>query len=153
MLLESVKGIQLFSNKLFFFLIDEYENFEDYQQQLMNTLIKHSGEIYSFKICVRELGWRVHTTISGNESLSSPADFTRIDISEVMEERQFEDFSHKVCQDRLAALVEGSDQDVTKIEELLPPLSEEEEARLLPDRRSQFGHITRVAADRSTGNC
>ena len=131
MLLESVKGIQLFSNKLFFFLIDEYENFEDYQQQVMNTLIKHSGEIYSFKICVRELGWRVHTTISGNESLSSPADFTRIDISEVMEERQFEDFSHKVCQDRLAALVEGSDQDVTKIEELLPPLSEEEEARLL----------------------
>ena len=131
MLLEAVKGLQVFANKLFFFLIDEYENLEDYQQQLMNTLIKHSGELYSFKICVRELGWRVRTTISGNESLSSPADYTRINISEVMEDGKFEEFSHKVCQDRLAALVEGSDQDVTEIEELLPPLSEEEEARLL----------------------
>ena len=131
MLLEAVKGLQAFTNKLFFFLIDEYENFEDYQQQLMNTLIKHSGELYSFKICVRELGWRVRTTISGNESLSSPADYTRINISEVMEDGKFEEFSHKVCQDRLAALVEGNDQDVTEIEKLLPPLSEEEEARLL----------------------
>ena len=131
MLLEAVKGLREFANKFFFFLIDEYENFEDYQQQLMNTLIKHSGELYSFKICVRELGWRVRTTISGNESLSSPADYTRINISEVMEDGKFEEFSHKVCQDRLAALVEGSDQDVTEIEELLPPLSEEEEARLL----------------------
>ena len=131
MLLEAVKGLQVFTDKLFFFLIDEYENFEDYQQQLMNTLIKHSGELYSFKICVRELGWRVRTTISGNESLSSPADYTRINISEVMEDGKFEEFSHKVCQDRLAALVEGNDQDVTEIKKLLPPLSEEEEARLL----------------------
>ena len=131
MLLESVKGIEVFANKLFFFLIDEYENFEDYQQQLMNTLIKHSGELYSFKICVKELGWRVRTTISGNESLSSPADYARINISEVMEDGRFEDFSHKVCQDRLAALIEGSDQDAVKIKELLPRLSEEEEAKLL----------------------
>ena len=86
LLIESVKRLDLFADKLFFFLIDEYENLEDYQQQLMNTLIKHSGELYSFKICVRELGWRVRTTISGNESLSSPADYTRINISEVIQD-------------------------------------------------------------------
>ena len=131
LLIESVKRLDLFADKLFFFLIDEYENLEDYQQQLMNTLIKHSGEVYSFKICVRELGWRVRTTISGSESLSSPADYTRINISEVMQGRGFEEFSHKVCQDRLATLIEGNHQDVAEIRELLPSLSEEEEARLL----------------------
>ena len=131
LLIESVKQLDVFVDKLFFFLIDEYENLEDYQQQLMNTLIKHSGELYSFKICVRELGWRVRTTISGNESLSSPADYTRINISEVMQSNEFEEFCHKVCQDRLAALVEGNHQDVPEIRELLPSLSEEEEARLL----------------------
>ena len=131
LLIESAKRLGVFADKLFFFLIDEYENLEDYQQQLMNTLIKHSGELYSFKICVRELGWRVRTTISGNESLSSPADYTRINISEVMQDDGFEEFSRKVCQDRLAALIEGNHQDVPEIQELLPSLSEEDEARLL----------------------
>ena len=131
LLLESVKRLDVFADKLFFFLIDEYENLEDYQQQLMNTLIKHSGELYSFKICARELGWRVHNTTSGNESLISPADYIRIDIAEVMQDKGFEEFSHKVCQDRLTALVEGNDQVGIEIKELFPPISEEEEATLL----------------------
>ena len=131
LLIESVKRLDGFTDKLFFFLIDEYENLEDYQQQLVNTLIKHSGELYSFKICVRELGWRKRDTSSGNESLISPADYISIDISEKMQETGFEEFSHKVCQDRLTALVEGNDQVVSQITQLLPPISEEEEATLL----------------------
>ena len=131
LLLESVRRQEVFVDKLFFFLIDEYENLEDYQQRLMNTLIKHSGELYSFKVCVRELGWRVRNTLAENEYLVSPADYIRIDITEVMQGPQFEAFSHKVCQDRLAALVEGSSNDVAEIRDLLPSISEEEEARLL----------------------
>ena len=131
LLIESVKRLDEFADKLFFFLIDEYENLEDYQQQLMNTLIKHSGELYSFKICVRELGWRVRNTLAENEYLNSPADYIRIDITEVMEGPRFEQFSHRVCQDRLAALVEGNHQVVAEIQDLLPSISEEEEATLL----------------------
>ena len=131
LLLESVRRLDVFTDKLFFFLIDEYENFEDYQQQLMNTLIKHSGELYSFKICVRELGWRVRNTIAENEYLISPADYIRIDITEVMQGADFEDFSHKVCQDRLADLVAGNTNSLTDIRDLLPSISEEEEAILL----------------------
>ena len=130
-LIESVKRLEVFAGKLFFFLIDEYENLKDYQQQLMNTLIKHSGELYSLKICVRELGWRVRNTTAGNEYLVSPADYIRIDITEVMQGARFEEFSHQVCQDRLAALVEGNHRVVAEIRELLPSISEEEEAKLL----------------------
>ena len=131
LLIESVRRQEIFADKLFFFLIDEYENLEDYQQRLMNTLIKHSGELYSFKICVRELGWRVRNTLAENEFLISPADYIRIDITEVMQGAQFEQFSHRVCQDRLAALVEGNSDDVAEIRDLLPFISEEAEARLL----------------------
>ena len=130
LLLESVRRQEVFNGKLFFFLIDEYENLEDYQQRLINTLIKHSGEAFSFKVCVRELGWRARDTLAG-EYLVSPADYIRIDITEVMQGAQFEEFSHKVCQDRLAALVDGNSNDVIEIRDLLPPISEEEEARLL----------------------
>ena len=97
----------------------------------MNTLIKHSGEVYSFKVCVRELGWRVHNTLAENEYLVSPADYIRIDITDVMRRTQFDAFSHKVCQDRLAALVHGNNNDVAEIRDLLPPISEEDEAKLL----------------------
>ena len=97
----------------------------------MNTLIKHSGEVYSFKVCVRELGWRVRNTLAENEYLVSPADYIRIDITDVMQGAQFDKFSHKVCQDRLTALVDGNNNDVAEIRDLLPPISEEEEARLL----------------------
>ena len=107
LLLGFVKRQEVFTGKHFFFLIDEYENLEDYQQRMMNTLIKHSGEIYSFKICVRELGWRVRNTLAVNEFLNSPADYIRIDITDVMQSAEFEEFCRKVCQDRLAALVEA----------------------------------------------
>ena len=131
LLIESVRRQEIFAGKLFFFLIDEYENLEDYQQRLMNTLIKLSGEVYSFKVCVRELGWRVRNTLAENEYLISPADYIRIDITDVMQGARFDEFSHKVCQDRLAALVDGNNNDVAEIRDLLPPISEEEEARLL----------------------
>ncbi len=130
-LFEAIKRQKVFTKKLFFFLIDEYENLEDYQQRLVNTLIKHSGELYSFKICVRELGWRVRNTIAESEVLVSPADYIKIDITDVMQGSKFEEFSHKVCQDRLAALVKERDNDVADIRDLLPSLSEDDEATLL----------------------
>ena len=131
LLFESVKRLDVFADKLFFFLIDEYENLEDYQQQSMNTLIKHSGELYSFKVCVRELGWRMRDTLAPNEYLVSPADYISIDITEVMEGPRFERFSRRVCQDRLAALVDGNHQVVVEIQDLLPSISDEQEATLL----------------------
>ena len=57
-LTQAILTLPAFRNKLIFFLLDEYENLEDYQQQVVNTLIKHSGQHYAFKIGIRELGWR-----------------------------------------------------------------------------------------------
>lgn len=44
------------NGKQFVFLIDEFENFEDYQQCIVNTLMKQINHLYTFKIGVRELG-------------------------------------------------------------------------------------------------
>lgn len=68
------------AGKQFYFLIDEFENFEDYQQRILNTIIKHSQGAYTFKVGVRELGWRERSTLNGNEQLTSPADYARISI-------------------------------------------------------------------------
>ena len=57
-LLIGIRKLDHFKSKLFFFLLDEYENLQDYQQQVLNTSIKHSGgdkHPYTFKVGVKEL--------------------------------------------------------------------------------------------------
>jgi hypothetical protein len=130
-LLEAAAALPEFKGKHFFFLLDEYENFEDYQQQVVNTLIKHSGHLYSFKVGVRELGWRRRTTLNVNEQLISPADYVRINIGEKLGGDNFGKFAMAVCHTRLSRLrVPGGDV-IRDIQNALPGLSEDEEAELL----------------------
>ena len=127
-LLGAMTGLPEFSGKSFYFLIDEYENFEPYQQQVVNTLIKHSGQVYTFKIGIKELGLRRKTTLNPNEQLISPQDYVRIDISEKLKDKQFEEFALKVCNERIRRLKMSGPQIFSDIRDLLPSLSEEDEA-------------------------
>jgi Cdc6-like AAA superfamily ATPase len=129
-LIKCILGLKQFSNKMFYFLIDEYENFEDYQQKVFNTLIKHSSENYTFKIGVRQLGWRIKHTLNDAEKLNDPADYKTISIEKYLtdDEKLFDDFAKKVCQHRIANLI-GNDN--FRIEDSLVSISIEEEAILL----------------------
>jgi len=125
---EHAVDLDQFNNKMFYILIDEYENLENNQQQLINTLIKHNTEFYTFKIGVRELGWRIKHTLNKNELLHDPADYVLINIEQKLtEESDFSDFAMKVCQPRIQKLI---DEESTKftIEESLLSLPYEEEA-------------------------
>ncbi|MBX3406695.1 MAG: hypothetical protein KF869_08020 [Phycisphaeraceae bacterium] len=118
------------SGRTFAFLLDEYENFLDYQQRVVNTLIKHSEGPYTFKIGVRELGWRVRETLNTNERLVHPADYQRIDIGEHFSESTFRDFADKVCNSRLNKAIAPSGT-ARSIRDFFPRHSDEEEARRL----------------------
>jgi hypothetical protein len=120
-----------FSNKSFFFLIDEYENFLDYQQQVVNTLIKHCGALYTFKVGVKELGWRARSTLNANEQLISPADYVRINIVEELEGDRFRKFSLSVANDRIQRLRVSNDEPIRDMVKAFPGLTEEEEAEIL----------------------
>lgn len=112
--------------KKFVFLIDEFENFEDYQQCIVNTLMKQINHLYTFKIGVRELGWRKRSTLRENEILNSPADYFKIDMRTVFQENSFSNFAKQVVESRLPQL-----KNIGGIEKLLPSLMEEEEANIL----------------------
>jgi hypothetical protein len=131
-LFEQISNLPQFKGKHFFVLLDEYENFEDYQQQVINTLIKHCGQLYTFKIGVKELGWRRRTTLNENEQLISPADYVRIPVMEKLE-GAFDDFALKICNDRISRVSagEGSEERPLDIMALLPNLADEQEAELL----------------------
>jgi hypothetical protein len=132
-LLSAAMSAHAMADKRFFFLLDEYENLRPRQQQVMNTLIKHAGETYTFKIGVKQLGWRTKTTLNEHEQLQAPADYAAIDIDvQLREPGVFERFGRRVCQDRLDAVArETKTSDVLPLVELLPGLSEDNEAALL----------------------
>lgn len=130
---EALAGSIQISGKQFFFLIDEFENFEDYQQRVLNTIIKHANSNYTFKIGVRELGWRQRATLNQHEQLTSPADYARISIAEWLNDDRFPSFATAVIKNRLSSVHEDSSP-IMEPQQLLPALSELQEAELLLDK-------------------
>ncbi|CAE6816091.1 hypothetical protein G2912_28310 [Paraburkholderia aspalathi] len=130
---EALAGSAQLSRKQFFFLIDEFENFEDYQQRVLNTIIKHANTNYTFKIGVRELGWRQRATLNHHEQLTSPADYARINIAEWLNDERFPSFAAAVIKNRLLSAYEGANI-AMEPQQLLPAVSELQEAELLLDK-------------------
>lgn len=109
---EHAISLSQFKNKTFYILLDEYENYEDNQQQQLNTLIKHNSEQYTFKIGVRELGWRVKHTLNQDELLHDPADYVLINIeNQLTEGTRFAEFAKEVCQKRIEELFEFKEEE------------------------------------------
>lgn len=126
---ESLK-LKQFRNKSFYFLIDEYENLLDYQQIIVNSLLKHVPESYTFKIGVRENGWRVKTTLNEDEVLNDPADYVLFDIVRDFTDKEngtlFDKFAQDVCVLRLKNLYDDG-MPFACMDEALTSISIEEE--------------------------
>lgn len=131
---EQTQKLHQFQNKVYYLLIDEYENFTDYQQECMNTLIKHVPESYTIKIGVREMGWRVKNTHNKMESLNDPADYKLTNIEDFFTNTEtadrFNEFASSVCNLRLKKLIDDNNEDYD-IKKALISMSIEEEAEKL----------------------
>jgi hypothetical protein len=133
---EQVNGRQ------FFFLIDEFENLEDYQQRVFNTIIKHANANYTFKIGVRELGWRQRSTLNSNEQLRSPADYERLNISDHFTETRFSEFAEKVILSRISS-------EFASPKEFLPGISDLDEGDLLLEKGYSEGLLAKLKSELS----
>ncbi len=129
LLCEHVLRIPQLHHRKITFIIDEFENLLDYQQIILNTLIKQSGEFYNFAIGVKELGWRQRYTSARTEALSHPADYFLIDIGEKLGGDNFSSFAGKVVELRRLR-IDAVDRPES-IEKTLPGLLIREEAKLL----------------------
>jgi hypothetical protein len=130
-LADALMSTKELAGKQFFILIDEFENFEDYQQRVLNTLIKHATSSYTFKIGVRELGWRQRATLNPNEQLTSPADYARISIADVLDTSRFSSFAERVVLNRISNAYNMHGEVNVDLRLLLPSLPEMEEASKL----------------------
>jgi hypothetical protein len=131
-LMAAVATTSALGGQPFFFLLDEYENLSPGQQRVCNTLIKHAGELYAFKVGVKELGLRSRLTLNDHEQLQAPADYAQIDITERLRRPGvFREFARRISNDRLASITAELDVAPVALEDLLPGLTEDAEADLL----------------------
>lgn len=126
---EIVTNLPQFKNKIIMILLDEFENLSDYQQIIMNTMIKHITKNYTFKIGVRELGWRKKHTFNDQEILNTPADYYLLDIQKKFEDAKvFSDFAKKVCEKRIKEAFEDEDTSRWDVNDFLENINNEDEA-------------------------
>ena len=138
-LTHEIVSLPQFQDKIVFIILDEYENYEDYQQQIVNTLLKHNTEDYTFKIGVRELGWRVKHTLNPSELLYDPADYVLIEVEQKLEDSHFSKFAKNVCEQRmLQLLATGNGSPEFIIEKALGQLSHEDEALMLGIKNTRY---------------
>lgn len=136
---EHVLSLLQFKDKMIYLLVDEYENYEDYQQQIVNSLIKHTTEFYTFKIGVRELGWRIKTTYNTDELLHDPADYVLIKIEKEFQDSYFSEFAKNVCQQRILQIFPNrKESDSFDITTSLESISVEQEAELLGISKTNY---------------
>lgn len=138
-LIDVIYQLHPFSSKPIYIMLDEYEVFSDYQQMVVNTLIKQSpGRKYCFKVGVRELGWREKKTIEG-QVLQAPNDYSKISIREDVGDKNFSVFAEQVCNQRLELLQQylpkGHSSVELTVKNLLPHLPHADEAELLGVRK------------------
>ncbi|HET7231709.1 MAG TPA: hypothetical protein VFJ16_16985 [Longimicrobium sp.] len=131
-LAEALISTDAFSGKVFYIVVDEFENLDETQQSLFNTLIKHGRDKFAFKIGMKDSGWRTKATLNG-EILTHPADYDLIDLSERFGNGQYPSFAREVCEARLAhAFVRAGLVNMPpEIPSYFQDLAVDEEARLL----------------------
>lgn len=93
--------VNILKRKIIFkIFIDEYETLQEYQQRIVNTLIKHSSLPVIFNIGLRPKGMKTNCTISETETIEAPHDFELLTLS--IDSDEYQDILKKICQKRIA---------------------------------------------------
>ena len=86
-------------NLLFKIFIDEYETLQEYQQKIVNTLIKHSTLPVIFNIGLRPKGMKTPQTISETETIEAPHDYELLPLG--VDSENYEEIVKDICKKRI----------------------------------------------------
>lgn len=137
-----------FSNKIIFYLIDEFEGLKDWQQRFILSLVKYSDDKHTFKICMRPDGLKSAETVGG-EYISETDDIKSIDLNEMLSGRNFYQYALDVCKKRIELFYNKNNLSVSDVEfeELFEEITFDQEVELLLKNRDIQDEITKFLDD------
>lgn len=132
--------VPFFKDRHLLYLIDEYENFSESQQQLIQSLLREKPTACTIRIGTRPYGIRTYYTLGKVEENISGSEFEELHLDDwIRNSDNYKDYIRKICISRL----KGSNlsiRDYDKIEDLIEevtPINIEEQA----SKRKSYGNL------------
>jgi hypothetical protein len=108
----SVGAVEIIKNTIdnlkninFVLLIDEYENYSDSQQRIVNTLMRFRQESVTLRIGMRLEGFHTYATTSENEFIKENRDYRKVIFEEILlKDNDYRDFLLNVARKRLESI-------------------------------------------------
>ena len=125
--------------------IDEYETLQEYQQKIINTLIKHSELPVIFNIGSRPHGRKTAETISQTETIEAPHDYELVTLS--IDSDSYRRILKEICRKRISLAKEQGriPNEVNEdIEFYLGTYSIEYELEKISQSKFKLPHIERL---------
>jgi hypothetical protein len=113
--------IPLFKNTNIIILLDEYENFLEYQQVIINTLLKFTRPQIKFRIGMRLEGFRTTKVLSEKEDfIKETREYRKIVFEDILNlDKGYRGFLFDIAKKRLAAVQLLNEKGFTDIKEIL----------------------------------
>lgn len=127
--------------------IDEYETLQEYQQKIVNTLIKHSSLPVIFNIGLRPKGMKTKMTISLTETIEAPHDYEMLTLG-FNEPSIYPTILKEICRKRIVMGKERGKipHDASEdIEDYLGVYSIADELKRIEKSNVKFPHLKRLA--------
>ena len=132
-LVEYLKSGKQFSKLYFVIHIDEYENFEFYQQRILNTRLKHARfeECVTYRFYMRSGGFATRETLAIDQVIENINDFRQHSLDEELDFDTFRKHAVRVANRHLKLTPWFSSNAHTNIATLFEDFPAEEEAQQL----------------------
>ncbi len=104
----------------FIVFIDEYENYLEEQQRVINTLLKFTNDFIKFRIGMRLEGFRTTATISKDDFIKEGREYRKVVIEEILiRNKGYIQLLKEICKKRLETIPSFKNQGKTDIEQFL----------------------------------
>lgn len=136
----------------FILLIDEYENYLEPQQRMINTLLRFSKNEIRFRIGMRLEGFRTFSMISEDDFIKEGREYRKVIFEEVLikKDTDYRDFLKEVSKKRLESVKifkENGKLDITEFLSKSEELEEEALELVAKNPEKHFSHFKKSLKD------
>lgn len=101
-------------------LLDEYENFQNYQQKVINTLLRFTKPRIKFRIGMRLEGFRTFEMISVDDFIKEGREYRKVVFEEVVnKDSNYHEFLYEISKKRLESIPALKEKGFTNIKKIL----------------------------------